>query len=54
MKTDNTRLAACDKRIDVNQELNTIIGMDIISQGDFCVRNQDGKTVLSFSMEDKQ
>ena len=37
-----------------DHELCIIIGMDIISQGDFCVRNQDGKTVLSFSMEDKQ
>ena len=37
-----------------DHELCIIIGMYIISQGDFCLRNQDGKTVLSFSMEDKQ
>lgn len=31
-------------------ETDILIGMDVISQGDFCVSNFEGKTVLTFRM----
>ncbi|MBI3232244.1 MAG: clan AA aspartic protease, partial [Candidatus Doudnabacteria bacterium] len=31
-------------------ETDILIGMDIISQGDFCISNFEGKTVLTFRM----
>ena len=32
------------------RDADVLIGMDIISQGDFAVTNKDGKTVFSFRM----
>jgi len=34
----------------VTSDAEVLIGMDIISQGDFAVTNKDGKTVFSFRM----
>jgi predicted aspartyl protease len=31
-----------------NMKVDVLIGMDIISMGDFCVTNKEGKTVFSF------
>ena len=37
-----------------NQGIEALIGMDIISLGDFCVSNYDGKTVFSFRFPSKE
>lgn len=31
-----------------NMKVDVLIGMDIISQGDFCVTNKDGKSIFTF------
>lgn len=43
----------CDSEIG-NQGLGVLIGMDIITRGDFCVSNYGGKTVFSFRIPSKQ
>lgn len=42
-------LMVCDSAIG-SQGIGMLIGMDIISQGDFCVTNFNGHTVFSFRM----
>ena len=36
--------------VELAGDVNVLIGMDIISNGDFAVSNKDGKTVFSFRM----
>lgn len=43
----------CDSDIG-NQGIDLLIGMDIISKGDFAVSNYNGKTVFSFRFPSKQ
>ena len=42
-------IMVCDSEID-NQGIGMLIGMDIITKGDFAVSNYNGKTVFSFRM----
>lgn len=42
-------LMVCDSKIG-SQGIGMLVGMDIISKGDFCVSNYNGKTVFSFRM----
>jgi hypothetical protein len=37
----------CDELTD-NQSAQFLIGMDVITRGDFCITNFDGKTMMSF------
>lgn len=46
-------IKVCDSEID-KQGLDVLIGMDIISKGDFAVSNYNGKTVFSFRTPSKQ
>ncbi len=36
------------KKLSANDDIGMLIGMDIITMGDFCVTNTDGKTSMSF------
>lgn len=42
-------LMVCDSQIG-SQGIGMLVGMDIISKGDFCVSNFQGKTTFSFRM----
>lgn len=42
-------LRVCDSKIG-SQGIGMLVGMDIISKGDFCVSNFQGQTVFSFRM----
>lgn len=43
----------CDSEIG-NQQIDVLIGMDIITCGDFCISNFQGKTVLTYRTPSKQ
>ncbi|MCD8281679.1 MAG: SEC-C domain-containing protein [Prevotella sp.] len=45
--TVKTRVTECDALSDDNS-VGVLIGMDIISLGDFCITNYEGKTVMTF------
>lgn len=46
-------VVVCDSEIG-NQGLGVLIGMDIITRGDFSVSNYNGQTVFSFRIPSKQ
>jgi len=45
VKIDNVKATECDE---LNGPFEVLIGMDIISLGDFALTNKDGKSVFTF------
>jgi hypothetical protein len=45
----NLQVAVCPFNTDPNSDMNMLIGMDIISQGDFVLSNGNDNTLFSFA-----
>jgi hypothetical protein len=46
----NLEVAVCPFNTDPKSDVNVLIGMDIIAQGDFVLSNGDGYTLFSFAV----